>query len=662
MGESKESQLLALGSLPRTGTGEGGEGVRLADEPSSKSVRRRNLLFLVLFVGFIVVLLAVLLPIFLVVLRHHKSAASQSGSAGSGGGSSAGNPHPTTSPSSGLTGGDGSTVTLANGTTFVYRNSFGGFWIQNPADPFNSGARPNSWTPPLNSTWTWGKDRAFGVNLGGWLVLEPFITPDIFQRYPTATDEYSLSQLMAADTANGGLQQIEDHYDTFITEQDIAEIAGAGLNYLRVPIAFWAVETWDGEPYLAKTSWKYFIRLVGWARKYGLRIFLDLHAVPGAQNNYNHAGRGGTAVNFMHGNMGLANAERTLYYIRVITEFISQPEYKDVVTIFGLVNEALITLIGMDQMTSFYLRAHDMIRNITGLGEGHGPYIAIHDAFLDPSTWSGFLQGSDRVILDEHPYFAFGGLDTDPVDVNGPSGQPGGKWSPLARQNFGVTLGGEFSASPNDCGLFLLGVDKVSTNPQCPMYGDWQNYSDAMKSGLSTMVSASFDALGDWFFWTWKVGSSSAGTIDSPLWSYQLGLRNGWIPKDPRTAKGECATLGANVNVFDGNYLPWQTGTPSSIPAASSVQFPWPPPTISNADVAMSLLPTYTNTGPVATLAVQTFTGAPSQATNGVDGWFDNNDTEGGIVTVAGCPYPNEYTATFSVVPTAACTGPATNV
>ena len=54
------------------------------------------------------------------------------------------------------------------------------------------------------------------VNLGGWFVLEPFISPALFQRYPSATDEWSLSTLMAADTANGGLNQLEDHYKTFI--------------------------------------------------------------------------------------------------------------------------------------------------------------------------------------------------------------------------------------------------------------------------------------------------------------------------------------------------------------------------------------------------------------------------------------------------------------
>ncbi len=54
------------------------------------------------------------------------------------------------------------------------------------------------------------------VNLGGWFVLEPFISPALFQKYPGAIDEWSLSEAMAADTAGGGLGQLEEHYQTFI--------------------------------------------------------------------------------------------------------------------------------------------------------------------------------------------------------------------------------------------------------------------------------------------------------------------------------------------------------------------------------------------------------------------------------------------------------------
>ena len=94
------------------------------------------------------------------------------------------------------------------------------------------------------------------VNLGGLFVLEPFISPTLYQKYPGSIDEWTLSTLMAADTASGGLNQIEDHYNTFITEQDIAEMAGAGLNWIRLPIPYWAIDDWPGEPFLAKVSWK----------------------------------------------------------------------------------------------------------------------------------------------------------------------------------------------------------------------------------------------------------------------------------------------------------------------------------------------------------------------------------------------------------------------
>jgi hypothetical protein len=82
-----------------------------------------------------------------------------------------------------------------------------------------------------------------------------------------------------------------------------------------------------------------------------------------------------------------------------------------------------------------YLQAHGMMRNITGYGEGNGPYIAIHDGFIGVSTWADFLPGSDRIVLDTHPYFAFDGQpNTAPVDV---LGEPGGVWPLQACNSWG---------------------------------------------------------------------------------------------------------------------------------------------------------------------------------------------------------------------------------
>ena len=94
---------------------------------------------------------------------------------------------------------------------------------------------------------------------------------------------------------------------------------------------------------------RYFLKAIKWARKYGLRINLDFHTATGSQNGWNHSGRLGT-MSFLNGTMGYANAQRTLDYIRIIAEFISQPEWRDVVPMFGIVNEPYVHMIGQDQV------------------------------------------------------------------------------------------------------------------------------------------------------------------------------------------------------------------------------------------------------------------------------------------------------------------------
>lgn len=52
----------------------------------------------------------------------------------------------------------------------------------------------------------------------------------------------------------------------------------------------------------------------------------------------------------LNGPMGYANAQRSLDYIRILAEFISQPEYKDVVAMFGITNEPQASVLGTSQV------------------------------------------------------------------------------------------------------------------------------------------------------------------------------------------------------------------------------------------------------------------------------------------------------------------------
>lgn len=97
-----------------------------------------------------------------------------------------------------------------------------------------------------------------------------------------AVDEWSLSLALGDNLRD----TMVNHFETFITEEDFAQIAGAGLNWVRIAIPFWAIEVYPGEPFLEGVCWEYFLKAITWARKYGLRINLDLHTIPGSQNGW----------------------------------------------------------------------------------------------------------------------------------------------------------------------------------------------------------------------------------------------------------------------------------------------------------------------------------------------------------------------------------------
>jgi glucan 1,3-beta-glucosidase len=106
-------------------------------------------------VGVLVVAAAVVIPLYFFVFRH-KSDTSTTPSSNNTTSSN------TTHSNILTTGGDGSIVTLEDGTNFTYHNSFGGFWVWNPDNPFNNSAQPQSWSPPLSQQWNWGVDTIRG--------------------------------------------------------------------------------------------------------------------------------------------------------------------------------------------------------------------------------------------------------------------------------------------------------------------------------------------------------------------------------------------------------------------------------------------------------------------------------------------------------------------
>ena len=81
-----------------------------------------------------------------------------------------------------------------------------------------------------------------------------------------------------------------------------------------------------------------------------------------------------------------------------------------------------------------------MIRGITRIGAGKGPYIALHDGFKAHESWAGFMTGADRMVIDTHPYFAFDNTPaTTPIDTGTGAGA-GGTWPKAACDRWAASM------------------------------------------------------------------------------------------------------------------------------------------------------------------------------------------------------------------------------
>lgn len=71
----------------------------------------------------------------------------------------------------------------------------------------------------------------------------------------------------------------KEHYDSFITEDDVKKIASWGVDHVRLPIDYNLLEKEDGTP--EDSGFSYIDSAVEWCRAAGLHIVLDLHKTAG---------------------------------------------------------------------------------------------------------------------------------------------------------------------------------------------------------------------------------------------------------------------------------------------------------------------------------------------------------------------------------------------
>ncbi|EMD86909.1 glycoside hydrolase family 5 protein [Bipolaris maydis ATCC 48331] len=358
----------------------------------------------------------------------------------------------------------------------------------------------------------WGSEKIRGVNIGGWLVLEPWITPSIFDNANRGrpqndiVDEYTLGEKLGSQNA---LNILRNHWDTFVTWQDFNKIKQSGFNVVRIPIGYWAYDTF-GSPYVSGAA-VYIDAAIDWARSVGLKILIDLHGAPGSQNGFDNSGQRMDRPTWQQGD----TVQRTLQVLRTISQKYAQKSYQDVIIGIELLNEpALYNGLSRDVLAQFYRDGYGQVREVSDTP------VIISDGFTAPNSWNGFLTPSDanaqNVAIDNHQYQVF---DSNLLKLS-PAGH-----AQQACSNTGAyggadkwTFVGEWTSAMTDCARYLNGYGRGARydgtylgNPKLGECG-WRNdlaqwpasYKDDSRRYIEAQIRAFESTTQGWFWWNFK--------------------------------------------------------------------------------------------------------------------------------------------------------------
>ncbi|WP_295801282.1 cellulase family glycosylhydrolase [Mucilaginibacter sp.] len=123
-----------------------------------------------------------------------------------------------------------------------------------------------------------------GTNLGNWLVPEGYMFKFKSVNSPKLINQ-ALSEIMGPEDVKAFWKKYQD---TYITAADIHFLKTSGMNSIRIPFNY---RLFTAESYMGENNpnrgFELLDRVIGWCKKEGLYVILDMHAAPGGQTGDN---------------------------------------------------------------------------------------------------------------------------------------------------------------------------------------------------------------------------------------------------------------------------------------------------------------------------------------------------------------------------------------
>lgn len=355
-----------------------------------------------------------------------------------------------------------------------------------------------------------------GVNLGGWLVLEKWMTPSLFDGL-AATDETTWCVELGNDAAG----RLRAHWNSFVTRDDFVWLAQTGIDTVRIPFGHWVFgPPYPYHPKYGANPFPYAVggidvldRAMEWAAESGLGVMLDLHAAPGCQNGFDNGG----IQNVCDWHTRSDYLAHTLDVLeRLAARYRGHPALRAI----QLLNEPRWD-IATDYLTNFYRRAYGAIRKHCAAAD---VAVVLHDGFRPAGEYTGFLADPafENVLFDVHRYQCFAPEDLA-LDPAGHVRKAVGVWRDEARD-----IQREL-ARPAIVGEWSLGLDieAVSLGAKMPA-GNSLRLLDAFGHDVALRAYAAaqliaFEEYRGWMFWSYR-------TETTPEWSLRECVERGWLP------------------------------------------------------------------------------------------------------------------------------------
>lgn len=233
-----------------------------------------------------------------------------------------------------------------------------------------------------------------GVGLGSWLLPEGYM----FRFFPPAPQspreiEAFVAELVGAERATEFWRGFQEHWTT---ERDIAAIAAADMNHVRLPIN--ARVVMDDEGRLIDHGIGLVDRLIEWCREHGLWVILDLHGAPGGQTGTNiDDSPNGEPELFTNP----AYREQTVLLWRLLAE-----RYRDDTAVAGydLLNEPLPEPHWRDHSEALAELYRDLTAVIRSVDTNH---LLIYEGTQWATNWDIFTEvWDDNSALSFHKYWS----------------------------------------------------------------------------------------------------------------------------------------------------------------------------------------------------------------------------------------------------------------